>query len=85
MEGSNITVLSASDGSYWRFLTSGHYVVRFEAHGYLTTTKVLTVPPDRPTEMMVELAVDDRVIGLSRNAFVIVLGELSLTHLLSFL
>ncbi|GIY90390.1 hypothetical protein CEXT_552002 [Caerostris extrusa] len=72
-------------GFYHILLFSGEYVVMVSADGYLPLTKIVHVYPGEATVVDFKLKSDNRIVGIPRNSFFMILGSIALLLLVTLL
>ncbi|XP_054714208.1 carboxypeptidase D-like [Uloborus diversus] len=69
---------SDTRGSYQFLLYPGEYVAEVVADGYVPLTKIVRVYPGKATNVDFKLKEDNRIGGVPRNSFFIVLGSVGI-------
>lgn len=72
------SVRNIQSGAFWVLLPAGSHVIRAEADGYMSDTKILATPDiDKFSYLVFKLKKDESIFGLPRLVFVILSGIVS--------
>uniref|UniRef100_A0A0N8E8A2 Carboxypeptidase D n=1 Tax=Daphnia magna TaxID=35525 RepID=A0A0N8E8A2_9CRUS len=77
----SLVVTTTRDGQFWIALARGEYAIEILSSDYVKKTKVVTVSDGGASQIVIQLSRDQRVGGLPRMVFVILVGSLLLSLL----